>query len=264
MNSRDGSTASVLAAPAQTVSGVRLLEVDPELGERLTGDELREARQHALLASIALGPGRWELDRLREDDAVRGEVHGLLMLSGVLMAEVSIAGQSCMRLVVPREIVLLDELDIAALPTGWGMVVPRYARLVVLDDRLLVIAQHWPRLLSAILKRAGQHTQHGLLQQAISQLPRVEHRLLALLWSIAEWQGVVRPDGVWVPMTLTHETLAQMVGARRPTVSLGLRALAEQGMLRAEKDGWLIAADSVQLLSPSSQEAAPGDVRCPT
>lgn len=92
-------------------------------------------------------------------------------------------------------------------------------------------------------------------------VPVYARRLLALLWSIAEWQGVVRPDGVWVPMALTHETLAQMVGARRPTVSLGLRALAEQGMVRAESDGWLIAAGSLQLLSPSSQAPVEGGAR---
>jgi CRP-like cAMP-binding protein len=115
--------------------------------------------------------------------------------------------------------------------------------------------------LSAILKRAGQQLQQALWQQAISQLPRVEDRLLALLWSIADRKGVVRPEGVWVPIALTHDTLGQMVGARRPTISLGLRSLTEQGLLRAEKDGWLITHSSLELLSPTSEDSGAGGIR---
>lgn len=186
------------------------------------------------------------------------------MLSGVVMSEASIAGRPCVRLVTPGEIVLFDEPESSSTSASWGLVVLADARVAVLDDRLLAIAQRWPRLLSAILKRAGQQSQQALLQQAISQLPRVEDRLLALVWSIADRQGVARPDGVWVPMTLSHDTLAQMVGARRPTITLALRSLTEEGVLHAEKGGWLIARDSVKLLSPSSDEPAAGGIGCPT
>ncbi|MFL5863035.1 MAG: helix-turn-helix domain-containing protein [Solirubrobacteraceae bacterium] len=41
-------------------------------------------------------------------------------------------------------------------------------------------------------------------------------------------------------LPVTHELLAQMVGAQRPTVSPGLTRLAEQGTVCAEPDGWLI------------------------
>jgi hypothetical protein len=35
-----------------------------------------------------------------------------------------------------------------------------------------------------------------------------------------------------------------MIGARRPTVSLGLRALSDQGLITAQYRGWLLAANS--------------------
>jgi DNA-binding GntR family transcriptional regulator len=44
---------------------------------------------------------------------------------------------------------------------------------------------------------------------------------------------------------LMNEALARRIGARRPTVSLGLKALSERGVLRADGDGWLIARDSL-------------------
>ena len=58
--------------------------------------------------------------------------------------------------------------------------------------------------------------------QAISQLVRVDRRLLALFWHLAERWGRVTGDGVLVPLTLSHRMLSQLVGARRPTVSTAL------------------------------------------
>jgi CRP-like cAMP-binding protein len=81
--------------------------------------------------------------------------------------------------------------------------------------------------------------------EGVSQLPRVEDRLLALMWSLADRRGIVRRDGIWVHLAITHDALAQMIGARRPTVSLGLKSLNAQGLLRPEADGWLIARASL-------------------
>lgn len=122
------------------------------------------------------------------------------------------------------------------------------AHLAVLHERLLVIGRRWPGLMGAVLRRSAQQLRHAQLHQAISQLPRVEDRLLALLWSIADRRGVVRGDGVWVRLPVTHDMLAHMIGARRPTVSLGLRALADQGLLRAQDGGWLLARASLDEL----------------
>jgi CRP/FNR family cyclic AMP-dependent transcriptional regulator len=70
--------------------------------------------------------------------------------------------------------------------------------------------------------RGADPTRHALLQQSISQLPRVEDRLLALMWLLADSRGIVCEDGIRVPLSVTHESLAQMIGARRQTVNLGL------------------------------------------
>jgi CRP/FNR family cyclic AMP-dependent transcriptional regulator len=99
--------------------------------------------------------------------------------------------------------------------------------------------------MTALVIRGADQTRHALLQQAISQLPRVEDRLLALMWSLADSRGIVRSNGIHVPLALTHETLSRMIGARRPTVSLGLKTLSQRGLLSADGDGWLIARDSL-------------------
>jgi hypothetical protein len=79
------------------------------------------------------------------------------------------------------------------------------------------------------------------ITQAISQLTRVDRRLLTLFWHLAERWGRVGTDGVVVPLALTHRTLRQLVGARRPTVSSALRELREHDELVRGRDGsWLL------------------------
>ncbi|MDX6554241.1 MAG: family transcriptional regulator, cyclic receptor protein, partial [Miltoncostaeaceae bacterium] len=80
--------------------------------------------------------------------------------------------------------------------------------------------------------------------QAISQLTRVDRRLKALFWHLAERWGRVSGDGVVVPLALTHRILGQLVGARRPTVSTALSELASSGELVRRDDGsWLLRGD---------------------
>jgi DNA-binding IclR family transcriptional regulator len=45
-------------------------------------------------------------------------------------------------------------------------------------------------------------------------------------------------------MRLTHETLAGLVGAQRPSVTTALRALERRDLVRrAEAGGWLLLGD---------------------
>ena len=243
--------------------GIRLLVADPDLGSALEGETLAQARDQVVFPGIELDPGPLELDRLRQAAGVRDRLHGYLVLSGSLAINLHMSGRRCTRLIGPRELVLLDGVQTDSIPLNWEWSVLAPARLVLLDARLHTVARNWPALMSSILERAAQQTRQAFLQQAISQLPRVEERLLALFWSIADRQGVVRPDGVWLELAATHDTLASMVGAQRPTVSLGLTRLADGGLVRAEEGGWLIAPDSLDsFATPSPADGSdpnPGD-----
>ncbi len=74
----------------------------------------------------------------------------------------------------------------------------------------------------------------------ICQLPRVDDRLLAVMWLLAESWGQVTPAGTLLPIGLTHAALGGLVGARRPTVTLALGSLTADGALRREERGWLL------------------------
>ena len=80
--------------------------------------------------------------------------------------------------------------------------------------------------MACLLDRLSERSERLAITQAISQLRRVDRRLLTLFWHLAERWGRVGTDGVVVPLALTHRMLGQLVGARRPTVSSALRELA--------------------------------------
>jgi hypothetical protein len=114
------------------------------------------------------------------------------------------------------------------------------ARLALLGRDVLVGAHRWPRLLAGLHARTAEQIERVAVQLAICQLPRVEDRLLALLWLLAENWGRVTPAGTSLPLALTHETLGALVGARRPTVTLALGELAERGAVVRQGRSWLL------------------------
>jgi hypothetical protein len=66
---------------------------------------------------------------------------------------------------------------------------------------------------------------------AITHYPRIDRRLLLLLWHLADRWGRVTPDGVRIPMRLTHTLLADLVAARRPSVTTAFAQLEDEGHL---------------------------------
>src|SRR5262249_13311108 len=67
-------------------------------------------------------------------------------------------------------------------------------------------------------------------------------RIAALLRVLAERWGRVIPEGVLVPLALSH----RLIGARRPTVSTAVAGLARRGRLQRRADGtWLLVGESV-------------------
>ena len=228
--------------------GVHLLEVDPDLGAGLSPQEFEQALEQVVLPALSLAAGPVRIEQLHEQPGVGRHLYGVLVLSGTIAIEVTIASRTCTRLIGPTELLLFDDTESELVPLRWGWSVLEPAGVAVMDERLLTIARRWPALLIAIFQHGAPQTRNALLQQAISQLPRVEDRLLALMWTLAERQGVVRHDGVWLRLPITHDTLAQMIGARRPTVSLGLKNLSEQGLLKPEGNGWLLDSGSLSVL----------------
>jgi DNA-binding transcriptional ArsR family regulator len=66
-------------------------------------------------------------------------------------------------------------------------------------------------------------------------------RVLLSLWHWACWWSSVVPDGVRLAVPLSHERLARLVGATRPTVTSAISRLRRAGYLAQRADGlWLL------------------------
>jgi hypothetical protein len=120
--------------------------------------------------------------------------------------------------------------------------------VAVLDGRFAVAAQRWPTLAATAQARLAALGERLAVHLAICQLPRVEQRILALLWHLAERFGRMTADGVVLDLRLKHRLIGELVGAQRPTVSLALTTLLEEGLVRRRPGGAL-------LLDPASRTA---------
>jgi CRP/FNR family cyclic AMP-dependent transcriptional regulator len=212
-------------------SALRLLDVDPELGSGLPERELALATRHLVVPRIGAAAGTWH-PPLDVRDAI-----GLLVVEGVLTRDGFAFDRPDLQLFGAG-----DVIDARSLPGGtWRVLCD--ATLAVLDQRVIMAGRRWPELVAGVARRLldGQHEQHRLA--AIATRPRVEDRLLSLLTHLASRWGCVTLAGLTLDLPTTHETLGRLVGARRPTVSLAIGELTQNGALRRLPDGrWLIPA----------------------
>jgi len=218
---------------------VYVLDHDAGLRAALPESERARARQHAVASVIELQIGDWDPATENGSDAELG----LLVLEGLLIRDVTIADARCGELVGPG--LLLRPCDGRGSDApmrhdvGWRVVEP--TRLAVLDTRFVRVAAHWPTLVTALVARATERAHNLGVMVSIHSLKRVDTRLLAFFWHLADRFGKVTADGVLVPLPLTHRQLALLVGAQRPSVTSALGTLAERGLLRRDERGnWLL------------------------
>ncbi len=133
----------------------------------------------------------------------------------------------------------------SSLPANEDWVVLQRLELAVLDVAFVRATLKWPRisinLLDSVIERARSLSYLLTARQA----PRLEARILLTLWHLADRWGRVTADGVIVDLPkLTHEMIANMIAARRPSVTTGLRNLRELGLVEVQSRGrWLLRGD---------------------
>jgi CRP-like cAMP-binding protein len=161
----------------------------------------------------------------------------------MLIRQVAVGDRHCGELVGPGAVLRPwdDFGQVAPLPYEVSWRVLKETRLAQLDRRFLATIVHWPALIESFTARATERAHTLAFNVAIHCLRHVHLRLLALLWHLADRYGRVTPDGTHVPLALSHADLAELVGAQRPSVSVALKRLADDGQVRRAADnGWLL------------------------
>lgn len=217
-------------------SHCRLLLEDPELGDALNPTERRRATEDCSARTLRVPRGRWTVEW---DTDLRAGI-GLLVLDGLLLRRVGIDGRFGAELLGEGD--LLRPWQGADSPlqhtTGWRVLEP--ARLAVLDLETARNMAGYPELTGRLVGRALQRARNLTINMAIVHQARVSERLQMLLWHLADRWGRVGTDGVILPLQLTHSVLADLVAARRPTVTTALTDLARQRLVQAADHGWLL------------------------
>lgn len=233
----DGASRNLgrVSATGVAPSKMRLLELLPDLGEHLSPEE-RALIWGLFVPTVRATNETVDVDALLEDRAAFAGV----MVEGLLLHRMAIGGHHTLRLLGPGDIVIPSPSARPTLVSDAGYRAAGPVAIAPLDDRALLAMRHFPRLFGVLQSHLGEAQQRLATQLAICQLPRVEDRLLAVFWLFAEAWGRVTPSGTVVPLTLTHDALGELVGARRPTVSLALKELATRGALVRQDDEWLL------------------------
>lgn len=236
--------AGTLARVTPTHAGV--LTVDPGLAEALPPADRPRAEAAAHARTIEIPAGRWEVSL--EPHRFRGWL-GLLLLEGLLARHVEIETMAWTELLGPGD--LLQPWTHASETASTLPARSRYeaiepARMAVLDRDFAQRVAPWPEVASALVARAIERTRWLTYHLAAGQPARIDERVWLALWHLADRFGHVTPHGVELVLSgLTHEVLAVMLGARRPTVTSALGRLEEQGLATQQRRGaWLLHVDA--------------------
>ena len=161
--------------------------------------------------------------------------------AGLVQREVLLLRSVSVELLGPGDLIDLREQPDELLPTATSFAALATTEISLFNAAALQGLTGRPDVVRLLVEQAASQHRRMALHRAICQLPRVDERLPAFLWLLAERWGRVGRSGVHVPMRLSHEILGRLVGARRPTVSLALRGLAETGAVTRGPDGtWLL------------------------
>jgi hypothetical protein len=226
---------------------VRVADEDPTLLGPLEG-ELAQAARHQLVArTVWRDPGRWEplnADLPRRFDGWLG----ILVLDGLVVRQLTVGGLRCCELLGPGDLLRpWDEDDGTATvecEAVWRVLEP--TRLALLDAGFARRASRWPTMHAELMHRSTRRSRSLTVLLALTQARRADVRLRTLFWHLADRWGRVTPDGVVLPLRLTHSVIAQLTGLRRPSVSLSLGELERSGeILRLSKSSWLLTRDAI-------------------
>ena len=208
----------------------------------LDGHRLAAAARDCVAQTLEVPSGAWS-----PSDApasLRAGI-GLLILDGLLVRQVGVGGRFGAELLGAGDLIRPWQLDDTSktLPrTGkWRALGP--CRMAVLDKDFTVRLARYPEVTSCLFSRAMRRASHIAVQIAIVHQPRIDVRLRMLFWELADRWGTVHANGVHVPLQLTHAMLADLVAARRPTVTKALGELADAGAVTWNGNHWVLSGE---------------------
>lgn len=227
-------------ATVARIEGISLIDADPELADLVPEEDRDRARREARTRLRRLSPGDWNPTGAMEPDSHH---RGFLIVDGLISREVEVIGRSCVELLGAGDVIRPwswdEEGSHVQAEVGWTVLDP--CRMAVLDHRLVLRINPWPQLGLELFSRGTRRAHALAVSLAIAHHQRVDDRLLLTLWHLAERWGRVVPEGITVPLPLSHQRLADLIGAHRPAVTSAMGELVRSGDLSRRADRtWLL------------------------
>jgi len=224
-----------------------LIDLDAELASLLAEHRVSRARSELRVQVRHISAGVWDPAGI---PSAESSSLGLLVVEGVLARDVVMGNARTTELLGPGDLMRpWEPLETPTLvPHVLEWTVLDAGRIAVLDVEVAVRLAMYPEVGAVLFERMIARSRRLAIERAIAGLNRVEHRVAFLLWHLAERWGRVCPDGVVVPVTLSHRMIGQIVSARRPTVSAAVSKLRDSGELVRRPDGtWLLTGEPPNL-----------------
>lgn len=219
---------------------ISIIDADPELGDLLAAPERERARREALTHLRRLSVGEWKVADAMEPDRHH---RGFMVIDGLISREVDVLGRRCVELIGPGDVLRPwtwdEEGSHVHAEVGWVVLEP--SELAVLDHGLVLRINPWPQLGLELFSRGTRRAHSLAVTLAIAHHQRVDKRLLLTLWHLAERWGKVGPEGISIPLPLSHQRLADLIGAHRPAVTSAIGELTRSGAMSRRADrSWLL------------------------
>jgi len=218
----------------------QVLIEDPDLGQVVPPESRAAAARDCVADVLEVDRGPWEAERY----TVGPHGIGLYVLEGLLVRRVGEEGRFGAELLGDGDLLRpWQRHEEIALPfyTAWDVLEP--ARLAVLDMDFAQRLGRYPEIIALLFERTIARSRTLAVNMAIVHYPRVDVRLHMLLWYLAQRWGRVRADGVLLTKRLTHSVLADLVAARRPSVTSALSRLADQGLIESVDRRWRLIGE---------------------
>ena len=211
-----------------------LLDADDELAEEFDVRGRIAVRQLATARVLQVGVGDCDLSGWF-DIASHGP--GLLILDGLVAFETRTGNRVAAELLGAGDLLQASSLpadDLLERSCRWRALRP--TRFALLDGDFVERVRPFPQVVRALVTRACRRNAELDVLRAITSQPRLEVRLVLLLWHLAARWGRVEPASVRLCLPLTHRLLGQMVAAERPSISHALKRLAQAGLISGSAD----------------------------
>ncbi len=219
-----------------------LLMLDPRLGAGLSRSQRADAKRELMARTALLRPGDSGAELFRSG------LFGALVIDGALIRRVCTDRGRSLEVLVKGDLLRPWQED-----SGW---VVESSIDALVETRVAVIESFagdalckFPPVTEALLERAFRRIRGMATQAAFDSRAGMDQRVLVSMWHLADRCGVKGVDGVVIPFPLTHQMIADLVGAQRTSVSAAISRLSTEGMLsRTDERGWKLHPESDRLL----------------